>query len=349
MRDREFIEMIEKTAPGTPIRQGLHHILDAGIGALIIVGYGEDVKKVLDGGFFIDCDYTPERIFELSKMDGAIIVDDECKKIIYANVHIQTDRKFSTTESGTRHRTAERVAKQLNRIVIAVSERKKTLNIYKGNMKYTLRDTSELNVSTSQSLKILENYRQVLNKELANLSILELDDLVTLYDVATILQRFEMVNRIKDEIMFYLIEYGVEGRLIDLQVSELTFGLEEEHTDFIKDYINIDLTYEDVKGNLSNLNDKELLEVENFCAALGYPKNYSSLDNKISSKGYRMLSKISKLTKKDIEKLVATYDSIVEILDAPDEDLLGIKISKFKIKALKSGIKRLKVEFELEK
>lgn len=349
MRDKDFIEVIEKTAPGTAIRQGLHHILDAGIGALIIMGYDQEVEKVLDGGFYINCKYTPEKIFELSKMDGAIVVDDNCENILYANVHIQTDRRYETTESGTRHRTAERVAKQLNRIVIAVSERKKTLNVYKGEIKYRLRETSELNVATSQSLKILESYRYVLDKELANLSILELDDLVTVYDAATILQRFEMIDRIKEEILFYLTEYGSEGRLINLQVSELVFGIEEEYKDFVRDYINNGTTLEEVDNILSKLDDKELLEIENLCFALGYPKSYSSLDNKISPKGYRMLGKITKLTKKDVEKILAKYQTIADLQDATDEDLMSIKISKFKIRALRTGLKRLKITFELEK
>ncbi len=349
MKGKEILDVIEKTAPGTPIRTGLSNIIDAGIGALIIVGYDDEVEKVIDGGFFINCEYSPERLFELAKMDGAIIIDDDCKKILYANVHIQTDRKYKTTESGTRHRTAERAAKQLNRIVIAVSERKNALNVYRGDKKYRLRNSAELNVATAQSIKILESYRSVLDKELANLSMLELDDLVTFFDVATILQRFEMISRIKEEIKFYLTEYGVDGRLMNLQVSELLFGLEEEYSDFVKDYVNVGMDVEDVNNNLSILNDEELLEIENLCSAIGYPKSYSTLDNKITSKGYRMLGKISKLTKKDIEKIVSTYNSIAELQETSDEELLAIKMSKFKIKALRSGLKRLKVAFELEK
>lgn len=349
MRDKDFMELIEKTAPGTEIRKGLHHILDAGIGALIIMGFDEEVKKVIDGGFFIDCEYSPEKIFELSKMDGAIIVDNNCERILYANVHIQTDRKYKTTESGTRHRTAERVAKQLNRIVIAVSERKKTLNVYKGEIKYRLREASELNVATAQSLKILESYRYVLDKELANLSILELDDLVTIFDVVSILQRFEMIARIKEEILFYLTEYGVDGRLINLQVSELVFGLEDEYKDFVLDYINTGTDIAHVNKELRSLDDSELLEIENMSSALGYPKSYSTLDNKISPKGYRILGKISKLSKKDVEKILSKFHSIAELQDASDEDLLEIKMSKFKIRALRTGLKRLKITFELEK
>ena len=200
MTKQDLMDIIVKVAPGSPLREGVDYILDAGIGALIVIGYDDEVEKVRDGGFFIDCDYTPERIFELSKMDGAIILNDDCSKILYANVHIQPNISFITTESGTRHRTAERTAKHLKREVVAISERKKNVTLYKGELKYRLKNFDELNIEVGQVLKTLESYRHVLNRSLDNLTILELDDLVTVLDVANTLQRFEMVRRISEEI-----------------------------------------------------------------------------------------------------------------------------------------------------
>ena len=142
--DNDFKELLSKVAPGTELRKGIYNILDAGIGALIVIGYDEETEKLRDGGFFINCDYTPEKIFELSKMDGAIIIDENCEKILYANVHLQADKKYSTTESGTRHRTAERTAKQLKKGVLAVSERRKSVTVYKGDFKYRLKNLEEL-------------------------------------------------------------------------------------------------------------------------------------------------------------------------------------------------------------
>ena len=144
MTKQDLMDIIVKVAPGSPLRDGIDYILDAGIGALIIIGYDDDVEEVKDGGFCINCDYTPEKIFELSNMDGAIIINDDCSKILYANVHIQPDTSFTTTESGTRHRTAERVAKQLKREVVAISERKKNVTLYKGNLKYRLKNFRKL-------------------------------------------------------------------------------------------------------------------------------------------------------------------------------------------------------------
>ena len=349
MTKQDLMDIIVKVAPGSPLREGVDYILDAGIGALIVIGYDDEVEKVRDGGFFIDCDYTPERIFELSKMDGAIILNDDCSKILYANVHIQPDTSFSTTESGTRHRTAERTAKHLKREVVAISERKKNVTLYKGNLKYRLKNFDELNIEVGQVLKTLESYRHVLNRSLDNLTILELDDLVTVLDVANTLQRFEMVRRISEEITRYLLELGSRGRLVNMQVSELIWDLDDEEESFLKDYIDDGTDTDSVRRYLHSLSDSELLDIENVVVALGYSKSSSVFDNKIAAKGYRVLEKISKLTKKDIEKIVNTYKDISEIQEVTDEDLSAIKISKFKIKALRAGINRLKFTIEMQR
>lgn len=349
MVNKKLEEMLLQITPGTPLREGVYNIIDAGIGALIVVGMDEAVEKMLDGGFYINCEYTPERIFELAKMDGAIIVDEECKTIIYANVHLQVDRKYSSEESGTRHRTAQRAGKQTNKLVIAVSERRKTISLYKGEMRYKLKDMSEIMNEASQALKTMERYRYVLDKSLANLTILELDDIVTIYDVALVLQRFEMMMRIEEELKGYVLELGVEGRLIELQLEDLAQDIHEEMLEFLSDYKSQEVEYENILTQLREFNNAELLEIENFTSVLGYKKSYSSLDNKISPKGYRILGKISKLTKKDIEKLVSNYGELSSIQEAPIEELSDTKLSKLKIKAIKNGLKRLKFTVELEK
>ena len=309
MVNKKLEEMLLQITPGTPLREGLYNIIDAGIGALIVVGMDESVEKMLDGGFYINCDYTPERMFELAKMDGAIIVDEECKTIIYANVHLQVDRKYSSEESGTRHRTAQRAGKQTGKLVVAVSERRKTISLYKGDMRYKLKNMAEIMNEASQALKTMERYRYVLDKSLANLTILELDDIVTIYDAALVLQRFEMMMRIEEELEGYVVELGTEGRLIELQLEDLAQDIHEEMLEFLSDYKS----------------------------------------DKISPKGYRILGKISKLTKKDIEKLVSNYGELSSIQEAPIEELSDTKLSKLKIKAIKNGLKRLKFTVELEK
>ncbi len=353
MNSPEFLEILSLLAPRTKLREGIHNILDGEMGALIVVGLDGEVQKIMDGGFEIDCEYTPERIFELSKMDGAIILDSEIEKIHSANVHLQPSMRFSTNESGTRHRTAQRVAKQTDKLVIAISERKKVITIYKGEMKRRLRSTAELMSEASQGLNTLERYRFVLDKALSNLTILELDDLVTLYEVTVVLQRFEKVTRIFQEMNTYMIELGVDGRLVKLHLNDLIQDIESEKEDFLRDYwndINEPFNLEEVTERLAKLTDDELKELEKLSSVLDYGKTYSALGNRVTPKGYRILDKITKLTKRDIEKIVQTYGNLSKIQEASIEELLEIKgISKFKIKAIQAGLKRLKVTVELEK
>lgn len=349
MDSRKLEEILKFVAPGTALRDALNNILEAGLGALIVVGFDDVVKKLTDGGFYLECEFSPERLYELAKMDGAIILDEQCKKILYANIHLQPDRRFSSTESGTRHRTAERTAQQTGKLVIAVSERRNIVTLYKDDLKYRLKETVAIESEASQAIKTMERYKFVLDRALGNLTILELDDTVTMYEVATTLQKFEMLRRIGAEISSYILELGIEGRLLNLQFQNLNQDVEEDEQNLIKDYASDNTEYKDVKQQISLLNDEELLGIENFSTALGYGKSYSNLDREMSPRGYRLLGRISKLTKKDIEKLVKTYNGIAKLQEVPDEEFSEMKISKTKIKALRNGLKRLKLTVELEK
>ncbi len=354
MTDQEkLIDILSSVTPGTLLREGLDNILDAGTGALLVVGIDENIESMLDGGFFINCEYNSQRIYELAKMDGAIILDYTAERILYANVHMQPDKNYTTDESGTRHRTAQRIAKQCDKLVIAISEKRNRITLYKGEFKYKLRDIGEIMTEATQAIKTFERYKSVLDKALANLTIMEFDDLATLYEVTTILQRFEMIFRIKQEVRNYVAELGVEGRLINLQVEELLQGLKDEKINFIKDYYNsekgeLDITQ--INLELDKLSDEELLEHERLSFILGYGKTYSTLDNKVSPKGYRILGKITRLNKRDVEKIISEYTDLVSIQEASVEDLYEIRgISKFKAKSIKNGLKRLKFTLELER
>ena len=337
-----LIDILSSVTPGTLLREGLDNILDAGTGALLVIGIDENIEAMLDGGFFINCEYNSQRIYELAKMDGAIILDYTAERILYANVHMQPDKNYTTDESGTRHRTAQRIAKQCNKLVIAISEKRNRITLYKGELRYKLRDIGEIMTEATQAIKTFERYKTVLDKALANLTIMEFDDLATLYEVTTILQRFEMIFRIKQEVRNYVAELGVEGRLINLQLEELLQGLKDEKMNFIKDYYNIEkgeLDINHINLELDKLTDEELLEQEKLSFILGYGKTYSTLDNKVSPKGYRILGKITRLNKRDIEKIITEYDDLASIKDASVEDLYEIRgISKFKARSIKKRL-----------
>ena len=348
----EIDEILKFVAPGTELRKGLDNILDAGTGGLIVVGSDMGTIKIADGGFHLNCPYTPQRIYELAKMDGAIVIDKTIEKIVSANVQLQPAPNIDTTESGTRHRTAERVAKQTGNLVIAVSQRRKIITLYKNNIKYRVRNINDVMGEANQAVKTLERYRTVLEKTLNNLTIMEFDDLVTLYEAAIAIQRFEMLFRVAEEVEKCIIELGNEVRLIEMQMEELLKDTDEEMSDLIFDYYNEDneLVLDEVLYRLRNLSQEELLEIENICEILGYGKDYNAFDDKIIPKGYRLLAKNFKLTRRDIENIVDTFSDFNNIMEASVEELAEVKgIQKFKSKSIKNGLNRLKITVLLER
>lgn len=350
MDRKEWEKILSTVAPGSKLREGLDNILDGQKGALIVVGMDEEVEKVLDGGFVLNCEYTPERLFELSKMDGAIILDDNIEHILYANVHLQPDKRYVTDESGTRHRTAQRIAKQLDRVVIAISERKRVQTLYKDDVRYKLRSVEELMSEASQGINTLERYRYVLDKALINLTLLELDGIATVEEVCIVLQKFEMFKRIRRDVSEGLYELGSEGKLLRLQLEDLVFGLKDEKGEFLKDYYSSenDFNADKFEDDLAALNDSDILDLAKLSALLGYGKTAKSLDNPVITKGYRLLSKFGKLTKKDVDSLVEHFGELNKIQEATIDELSEV-VSKFKANSVKRGFERVKFMTELGK
>ncbi len=218
---KNIIEALKMISPGTPLRQGLDNVLKAKTGGLIALATGEEIMNVVDGGFNINAEYSPAYIYELAKMDGAIVISADTKRILVANAQLIPDYSIYTSETGTRHRTAERVAKQTGNIVIAISQRRNVITVYKGNEKYVLQDISKILTKANQALQTLEKYKSVLDEVTTNLNALEFNDLVTIYDVALVIQKMEMVMRITNIIEKYVIELGEEGNLVRMQLEEL--------------------------------------------------------------------------------------------------------------------------------
>jgi diadenylate cyclase len=222
------IEILKMIAPGTPLREGLENILKTKTGALIVVSDAKEVLDIVDGGFLINQEYSPSRLYELAKMDGAIILSEDSKKILYANTQLIPSPAIETEETGTRHRTAERTAKQTGKLVISISQRRGIITIYKGNYKYIIEDSSKVITKANQALQTLEKYKKVFDSKLNILNEYEFNDIVTLDNVITCIQRAEMVQRIKEEVQRNIYELGDDGRLIKMQVEELLGEFEEE-------------------------------------------------------------------------------------------------------------------------
>ena len=226
--DEEIKSILKLMSPGTALREGLENILRAKTGGLIVIGDNEEVMKIVDGGFNINSEYSPAYVYELAKMDGAIVLSSDLKRIIYANTQLVPDHTLSTYETGTRHRTANRVAKQTGNIVIAISQRRNIITIYKGDLKYVLQESSVILARANQAIQTSEKYVNVLDRVINNLNLLEYQDLTTIFDVVTAIQRTEMVMRIVEEIKRYIVELGNEGRLISMQLSELIRFIERD-------------------------------------------------------------------------------------------------------------------------
>lgn len=342
-----------RITPGTVLREGLDNILDSGTGALIVLDSHENIEELLDGGFEINCNFTPQRLHELSKMDGAIILNKDATNIKFANVHLQPEKIYETFESGTRHRTAQRVAKQTNNLVIAISERRNIITLYKGEDRYKVKKLADVILEGNQAMKTFERYKHVLERALKNITLLEFDRMVTLSEVVTVLQRFEMLIRIRIEVKKSIIELGVEGKFLQIQLEELFQGVLKEQEDFIKDYMKFEIeknTFNTIKDKLMELGELELLEVENIAGVLGYGKTTATFDVELEVRGYRLLNKVSRTTRKDTEKIIAKYESLSKILEVTEDELAEIRgISKFKARSIKRGMKRLKITAEWEK
>lgn len=341
-----FLKTLRFIAPGTALREGLDNILRAQTGALIVIGGdNEEVMKIVDGGFDINSEFTPARLYELAKMDGGIILSNDGRKILRANTQLVPDPSIPSTETGTRHRTSERVARQTGVLVVSISQRRSVITLYQENMKYVLKDIRVILDRANQAIQTLEKYRSVLNQALNSLSALEFEDLVTLLDVTTALQRIEMVLRISGEIERYISELGTEGRLVSMQLEELLVGVKQEGKLIIKDYMvhSDDHMLEQLRGQIFNNNmPEEFLDLSIIAKALGFGGGVG-LDTSVSPRGYRILSKIPRLPATVTDNLVETFNTLQRIMDASIGELDDVEgIGEVRARAIKDGLRRLK-------
>ena len=347
-KEDEIIEILKLIAPGTEIRQGLENILKSKTGALIVVGDSEEILSLVDGGFSINVECTPSRLYELAKMDGAIVLSSDLKKILFANAQLIPSSNIETQETGTRHKTAERTAKQTGNLVISISQRRSVITIYKGNIKYVLEETSRILEKAKQAIKTVEKYKKVFDSKINLLNEYEFNDIVTLDNVLTALQRAEMTMRMAEEVKKRIIELGEEGRLVDIQLDELIGGLEKEEKLIIKDYIapGKKRTVEKVFNQLINLEYEDLMKPSIIATLLGY-EDFDNYDEvAVYPKGYRLLNKIPRMPNNIVENLVKSFKTFQHILlaDIPTlDDVEGI--GEVRAKNIKQSLKRMQEQF----
>lgn len=342
--DAQLLSALATIAPGQPLRTGLDRILQANKGALVVVGDDPAVLELCSGGFLIDAEFTPQRLSELAKLDGAIILASDASRIARANVHLMPNPALPTYETGTRHRTAERVAREVDVPVVAVSEDMGVITLYRGENKHPLTPIPRVLGRANQAVQTLERYRNRLSAVSTELSALEVEDLVTVRDVVTVLQRAEMVRRIAEEIGGYIVELGADGRLVHLQLEELMAGVEDDRHQIVRDYLPDagPSVVEDVLAALSSAPDATLLDVKGVAALLGLSARGMDVDSGIQPRGYRILAKLPRLADPVAAKLVARFGTLQKLLAATVTDLDGVEgITKGTARQVKDGLARL--------
>ena len=351
LKEDNITSVLKSIAPGTPIRDGLENILRAKTGSLLLITDNTEVlKEIVDGGFVINEDYTSSKLYELAKMDGAIVLSGDMKKILYANAQLIPQHEIQTTETGTRHRTAERTAKQTGELVISISQRRNIITVFKGNDRYVLEDTEVVLNKANQAIQTLEKYKKVFDNKLNILNEYEFNDIVTLQNVVLAIQRAEMVMRIVEEIQRQIYELGDDGRLVKMQLDELIGGLEKEESLIIKDYIIKKKKDPDkILEELKELEYEELLKESTIAKILGYEyfDNYDELA--VYPKGYRILCKIPRMPTNIVENLVDSFKSFQHILVADIESLDEVDgIGEVRAKTIKQSLKRMQEQFVFE-
>ncbi len=349
-KEDNITEILKLIAPGTPIRDGLENILRARTGALLLITDNNDVlKQVVDGGFTINEEYSSSKLYELAKMDGAIVLSGDLKKILYANAQLIPSHDISTLETGTRHRTAERTAKQTGELVISISQRRSIITVFKGNDRYILEDTDVVLNKANQAIQTLEKYKKVFDNKLSILNEYEFNDIVTLENVIVAIQRAEMVMKIVEEIQRQIYELGDDGRLVKMQLEELIGGLEKEEELIIKDYIvptRKKRTPQKVLENLEELSYEDLSKEAVIAKLLGY-ENFDNYDEvAVYTKGYRILNKIPRMPTNIVENLVDSFKSFQHILAADTDSLDDVEgIGEVRARTIKQSLRRMQDQF----
>ncbi len=336
---------LEKVAPGTTLREGLDYILSARTGALIVIGDVSNVLKLCNGGFDIETPFTAQHLFELAKMDGAITMDAECERVLRANVHLVPDPTLPTSETGMRHRTAERVSRQTSALVISISQRRDVVTLYVDGNRIILDDIEVVLAKANQALQTLQRYRSRLHEVLERLTLLEFDDIVSVGDLAEVVSRFELVQRVAREVTRYISELGTEGRLVQMQAEELTANVDDDYVLLIRDYAHDARPRKaaSMRAAFGGLSPEQLLEPLQIGRVLGLPDDVASGEDHLRPRGFRVLKRIPLLPASVVNRLVERFRVLPEILIATEDDLDEVDgVGARRARAIIEGLARMR-------
>jgi diadenylate cyclase len=343
-RDEMLRSVLATVAPGTALRDGLERILRGNTGGLIVVGWDRVVEGLCTGGFPLDVEFSATQLRELCKMDGAVVLTSDLR-IVRAATHLMPDPTIPTLESGTRHRTAQRVAQQTGFPVISVSQSMRIVSLYIGEGRYVLESVSELLSRANQAIATLERYKSRLDEVSQALSALEIEDLVTVRDAAVVSQRLEMVRRIADEVTGQVVELGTDGRLLALQLDELMAGVDADRELIARDYVpsgRRTRTAATVLRDMSELSAVDLLDLTQVARAMGLPSTPESQESAVSPRGYRLLARVPRIPPAILDRVVEHFGGLQKLLAASVEDLQVVEgVGETRARAVREGISRL--------
>jgi len=343
-REPALLEAIATVAPGTALRQAVDDVIRSHEGALIVIGDPHELAFLYSGGIRLDAPFRPQLLYELSKMDGAIIVDSAIKRLAWANVQLMPDPTIPSDQTGTRHRTAERVAKQTGALVVSVSQQRETVTVFVGQSRYQLDPVAVVLAKTNQALGTLETYRLRLEQVLTRLTALEFQNAVVLDDVLVVLQRAEMTSRMAERIQRDCVELGSEGRLIWLQLDELVGNVPDERAAIVRDYhlggSGAEATV--ALEGLRVLSYQHLLEFDRLGELLGFERGVNPLDHSVTARGYRVLSLIPRLPEPVIRRVVDDFGSLETVVRASQRDLEAVEgVGAVRAREIREGLRRL--------
>lgn len=337
---RRLLDYIAMMAPGTPLRDGFERILRGRTGALVVLGRNRIISQISTGGFALDVVYTPTALRELAKMDGAIIFDWENDRIIRAGVQLMPDASIDTAEAGTRHRTADRVARQSGLPVVSISASMSTIALYLDHRRHLVEHSDQILTRAHQALQTLERYRGRLWEVTTRLSSLEVQDQVTVRDVALVAQRLEMVRRLEEELETYVVELGSDGRLLTLQLHELRAGIDELRCLIERDYSPSDSSAFGLTG-LQHLNTDELLDPHHVARAAGFPHNLH-LESHVTTRGFRQMAQINRLPSYLGDRLIEHFGNLQALFGASTTDLQAVDgVGESRARVIRDGLVRL--------
>ena len=322
--NKRMRDALAKVAPGTPLRDGIDRIVRAQAGALMVLCDDDEVLAICSGGFLVDAPYSPQRLSELAKMDGAIIISTDGGRIARANVHLVPDPSAPTSETGTRHRTAERVARSLNVQVVSASEERGVINVYAGASKRELQEVGRLLDRANQALQTLERYKTRLDTAITKLTAAEVEDIATLRDVIAAVQRGEMVHRIADEIETMIIELGIDARLLRLQIDEIYGEIDNELELVVLDYVQTNRTVAESLGDVSRLSDDQLRDLRDAAQAFFPGRDTENLDQEASPRGLRLLHRVSHLPHETASVVADHFGGLAKLQRATLADLMTV-------------------------